>query len=121
MKPKLTLEKLDKVAEITATLLEERFGDDFKFGPIVVIPKIDDHYPEDVFPYLDIYVAFDGDQKKLDPRGTLEIGRRLIPLLEEIGVHDWPITSFRSKSDWKRTERRMQRELERELEDRAIA
>ena len=119
MKPKLTLEKLDEVASITAAILEERFGDDFAFGPIVVIPKVDDHYPDDVFPYVHIYVVFDGDQAKLDPSRTRKISRQLTPLLEEIGVYDWPITSYVSKSDWKRTERRMQRELEREL-DRAI-
>ena len=121
MKPKLTLEKLDKVAEITATLLEEHFGDELAFGPIMVIPKIDDHYADDVFPYVHIYIVFDGDQSKLDPSRTRKISGQLMPLLEEIGVYDWPITSWVSKSDWKRTERRMQRELERELEDRAIA
>ena len=119
MKPKLTLEKLDEVASITAAILEERFGDDFAFGPIVVIPKVDDHYPEDVFPYVHIYVVFDGDQAKLDPRWTGGMSGRLTPMLEEIGVHDWPITSYVSKSGWKRMEKKLKRELEREIE-RAI-
>ena len=121
MKPKLTLEKLDKVADIVTAVVEEHFGDELAFGPIMVIPKIDDHYADDVFPYVHIYIVFDGDQAKLEPRRTRKISRQLTPLLEEIGVYDWPITSWVSKSDWKRTERRMQRELERELEDRAIA
>ena len=119
MKPKLTLEKLDKVAEIVATIMEERFGDEFVFGPIIVIPKVDDYDMDDIFPYLDIYVIFDGDQKKLDPGWTLGMSGRLIPLLKEIGVDEWPITSFRSKSDWNLSKRKVQRELERELK-RAI-
>ena len=119
MKLNLTLEKLDKVAEIVAAVLEERFGDEFTFGPIVVIPKVDDYDIDDVFPYIHIYVVFEGDQAKLDPRWTRGMSGRLIPSLTKIGVDDWPITSFRSKSDWNLSKRKVQRELERELE-RAI-
>ena len=119
MKAKLTLEKLDKVASIVAAIVEERFGDEFLFGPIVVIPKVDD-YGEDIFSYIHIYIVFDGAQAKLDPRWTGGMAGRLIPRLTEIDVDEFPVTSFVSKSDWKLTERRMQRELERELE-RAIA
>ena len=115
MKPKLTLEKLDKVASIVAAILEERFGDEFVFDPIVVIPKVDDYYIDDVFPYIHTYIVFDGDQAKLDPHWTAGMARRLIPRLTEIGVDDFPVTSFVSKSGWKQMERKLRRELEREL------
>ena len=35
-----------------------------KFGPIVVVPRVD-HDGDD---YLRSYIVFEGDQKKLDPR-----------------------------------------------------
>ena len=114
MKPKLTPEQLDKVASIISDTLEERFGDEFVFDPIVVIPEVDD-YGEDIFPYLDIYIVFDGDQTKLDPRWT---GGHLIGLLmermeEEIGIDEFPSPSFVAKSGWKRMERKLKRKISR--------
>ena len=111
----MKLELREKAASIVAEKLEERFGDEFVFDPIMVIPKIDD-YGEDYFPYLDIYVVFDGDQANLDPSWTAGMAGRLIPQLMELGVDEFPVTGFVAKSEWKWMGRRVQHELERKLE-----
>ena len=59
----VSAETMDQVAALTKKVLEERFGDDFVFDPILVIPRIDQYGDE----YLEIKVVYDGDMQKLDP------------------------------------------------------
>ena len=120
MKPRVTRERLEKVSTIVSGVLQDHFGDEFVFDPIVAIPKVDDHFSDDVFPYIHIYVIFDGDQTKLDPSrpvGMSGMAGRLMPLLTEIGVDEFPVTSYRSKADWRLSKHKVYQELERELEN----
>ena len=105
----------EEIAAVVARALEDQFAGEFVFNPIFAIPKIDD-YGEDVFPYIHIYIVYEGDQANLDPRWMAGLAGRIRPLLAEIGVHDFPVTSFRSKSDWLLSEKTMRQELARELE-----
>lgn len=104
----MKIELREKVASIFAEALEERFGDELVFNPIIVIPKVDD-YGEDVFPYIHVYVVFDGDQAKLDPDWTLTLTRRIRPSLIEAGVEEFPVKSFVSKSEWKYMKPKLER------------
>ena len=92
----LTDEKAAKVAEITRNLLEERFGDDFVFDPIIVAPRLDP-YDND---YLEIQVVYDGDYDKLDIEWMLSLPRRMRPELLSLELDDHPFHSFVEKSDW---------------------
>ena len=89
-------ETMEKVADIARDLLEERFGDDFVFDPIIVNQKVDHDGDE----YLEIRIIYDGDVKKLDLDWTLSMGRLMEPALLEIGVAELPSRAFIEKSDW---------------------
>ena len=86
----------EKVEELVRELLEGRFGDQFVFDPIEVIPRIDHDGDE----YLHIFIVFDGNQKLLDPDWTLTLPRRVSPLLTELGSLNPPSHSFIEKSEW---------------------
>ena len=92
----LTDEKAAQVAEITRSLLEERFGDDFVFDPITVKTRVDP-YDND---YLEILVVYDGDYDKLDIKWTLGLTRRMRPALLALELDDHPFHNFVEKSDW---------------------
>ncbi len=87
---------LDKVADIARDLLEERFGDDFVFDPIIVNQKVD-HDGEE---YLEIRIIYDGDVKNLALDWTISMARLMEPALLEIGVTGIPSRRFVEKSDW---------------------
>ena len=59
----------DKVEALVRELLDERFGDEFVFDPIEVHARIFDD-GIDVEDYLEIYVVFDGDPKRLPASWT---------------------------------------------------
>ena len=86
----------DEVANLVETHLKERFKDEFVFDPIIVEPQID-HDGEE---YLDIFIVFSGDQKKLDPDWTLGLVGLIRPKLIEMGVSTVPSKSFVEKSEW---------------------
>ncbi len=85
----------EKVEKLVRGLLDERFGDQFVFDPIKVIPRIDHDGDE----YLHIYIVFDGDQKLLDPDWTLGLATRISPQLVELGSLNPPSKSFIEKSE----------------------
>jgi len=99
-----------KIVTITRKLLEDRFKDDFVFDPIAAVPKIDEYGDE----YVEIYIVFDGDQKKLDPVWTYRMVGEMLPELDDAGVAlpHYPGTSFVKKSDWKRLYRKRYGEYE---------
>ena len=92
----VTQEDLDKVKDIFAETLNERFAGELVFDPIVVKPEVS-HYDDD---YLRIFIVFDGDQKKLDPSWTVGLIRRVRTRMEAEGIVDFPSPSFVKKSDW---------------------
>lgn len=99
-----------KIVSITRRLLEDRFKDDFVFDPIAAVPKIDEYGDE----YVEIYIVFDGDQKKLDPVWTHRMTGLIIDELEAVGVAllQSPGESFVKKSDWNRLYRKRYGEYE---------
>ena len=76
--------------------LQGRFNDELKFGPIVVLPGMD----QDGDRYLHAYIVFDGDQKKLDPRWTMRLHEAMWPLSREFDYPAIPLSSFVAKSEW---------------------
>lgn len=98
-----------KVAEIVRKTLAERFGDT-AFGPIRVIPALDEFGDGDGEEYIRIVVVFDGDQDALDARWTSTLIRRIRPKLLDEGVKQFPSFSFVGKSEWPQFERSLERE-----------
>ena len=90
-------EVIEKVEGLVRKDLEGRFKDEFVFDPIIVNPEVD-HYGDE---FLHIYIIFEGDQKKLDPRWTNGIERRLLGQLTEEESPLWAGHSFISRSEWK--------------------
>ena len=75
----------DKVEALVRELLDERFGDEFVFDPIEVHARIFDD-GIDVEDYLEIYVVFDGDPKRLPASWTGRAGKVLMePGMTEMG------------------------------------
>lgn len=99
-----------QIVSVTRKLLEDRFREDFVFDPIAAVPKIDEYGDE----YVEIYIVFDGNQKKLDPAWTHRLIGLIIDELDAGGVEllHIPGTSFVKNSDWKRLYRKLYGEYE---------
>lgn len=76
-------------------MLDERFGDEFEFGPIEVWADQDDDIS-----FLRTYIVFDGDMNKLDPAKTLPMERHLWTRAAELGYPGIPLYSYVLKSEW---------------------
>lgn len=85
-----------KVEGIVRKALDEMFGDEFVFDPVIVNPEID-HYSDE---FLHICIVFDGDQKGLKPKLTLSLVGRLFDEMTEDEMPHVPGTSFIAKSEW---------------------
>ena len=79
----VSVDVLDKVADIARNLLNERFGDDLVFDPRFSRSRSVDHYGDD---YIQLYLVFDGDERKLDLDWTISMGRLMEPALLEMGL-----------------------------------
>lgn len=85
------------MAKLVGDALRERFKDDgLVFDPIIAERAVD-HYGDE---YVDIFVIFDGDQKKLDARWINGLWMMLDPEMEELGITSVPGISFVEKSEW---------------------
>ncbi len=93
----ITEKERDAVADIISETLIGKFGDTFVFDPIVVKPAVD---PVDGQEYLRIRVTFDGDRKLLDPKWTVGLIGRIRPKMAELGIYEFPSTTFAEKSEW---------------------
>lgn len=76
-------------------MLDERFGDEFKFGPIVVWTDQDDDIS-----FLRTYIVFEGDVDQLDPAKTSSMGGHLWTRATELGYPGVPFYSYVLKSEW---------------------
>ena len=97
IKATITREVTDAVAKLVGDALRERFKDDgLVFDPIIAERAVD-HYGDE---YVDIFVIFDGEQKKLDARWINGLRMMLDPQMEELGITSIPGLSFVEKSEW---------------------
>ena len=92
---------ITKVEGLVRKDLEGRFKDEFVFDPIIVNPELD-HYGDE---FLHIYIIFDGDQKRLDPKWTIGIEDRLQAQLPEGELPYASGHAFIEKSEWKEIHR----------------
>ena len=95
--PRTPPEVVDRVESLVRKDLEGRFKDGFVFDPIIVNPELD-HYGDE---FLHIYIIFDGDQKKLDPKWTVGMSTRIIQQMTEDEMPHTPGRSFIEKTEWR--------------------
>ena len=91
-------EVVEKVEELVRRDLEGRFQDGFVFDPIIVNPELD-HCGDE---FLHIYIIYDGDRKKLDPKWTLGMEGRLFDQLSEDECPLYAGHSFIPRFEWKK-------------------
>ena len=87
----------DTMAKLVGDALRERFKDDGLIFDPIIAERVVDHYGDE---YVDIFVIFDGDQKKLDARWINGLWMMLDPEMEELGITSVPGISFVEKSEW---------------------
>lgn len=98
----LNAEALEKVKEVFAETLRERFEGELDFGPIVVTPDVD-WCGDD---YLRVLIVVDGDMKRLDSKWTVGLITRVRPKLEAVGVTEFPSPTFIGMKGYKSALRR---------------
>ena len=90
----------DKVEALVRELLDERFGDEFVFDPIEVHARIFDD-GIDVEDYLEIYVVFDGDPKRLPASWTAGLAVLMEPGMMKMGCELDISKAFFTMAEWK--------------------
>ncbi len=98
-----TAETLEKVSEIFAEKLKERFDGEFIFGPIVVKPAIGPYIDDEI---VRVLIVLDGDVRQLDPDFSLSLPILVSSQLQELGIENYPSLYFIEKSEWDYYERR---------------
>ena len=93
-------ERFDKVKEIVRQDLEGHFRALFTFDPIVVHQAIDEFGDGQGEVYLCVLIVFDGNQDLLDPAWTVGLIRRIRPKLIDVGVEEFPVSSFIKRTEW---------------------
>ena len=106
LKKMLTPDVREKVKRFVWEDLNEGFGDEFVFDPIVLVPEVDVVTGDE---YLHIWIVFDGDQDKLDPHWTVGLHVRLAEKLEDLGLLPNFATpmSYMGADEWKYYRRRI--------------
>ena len=85
-----------KVKSIVRKALDERFKDEFVFDPIIVQTRFDHDDDE----YVDIWIVYDGDRKRLDPHWTAGLSGLILDQVTEDEVPVVPSKQFVEKSEW---------------------
>lgn len=91
--PRIVLKKIEDIVRQT---VEERFGDEFVFDPILVIAREDIWGEDRVF----IYVVYDGDPDKLDPGWTVTLVGKVTDRMSEGELSVVPFKHFIHVSEW---------------------
>ena len=92
----IATETIQRAEELLRCHLKDNFGDRFVFDPIIVEPGID-QYGNDK---MDIYVVYDGDDSRLDPRTLNNIGSAMALQLEYMGVEGATWEHYIEKSEY---------------------
>ena len=89
----------NQLANIVKSAFEDRF-DDAEIVSVSVTPDTD----EDGDSIFYIKIVFDGKTSKLDSRKASGLIGDIISRFSEAGAEDFPILSFISKSDYRKTD-----------------
>ena len=92
----ISAENKKKMTDLVRDMLEGHFQHQFVFGPIAARYEVD----HDGDGYLQIYVVFDGDYKKLSSSWRAVLDDRVWTESIAMGVPSIPGIAFIEKSEW---------------------
>ena len=92
----MTPEAMEKVRQIFADTLEERYAGELVFDPIIVKPDVG-YYGDD---YVRVLVVVNGDTDLLDAEWDGTLIRRVQQKMIPAGIEEFPSPSFISDSEY---------------------
>ena len=92
----MTPEAMEKVRDIFAETLDERYAGELKFDPIIVKPDVG-YYGDD---YVRVLLVVNGDTGLLDAEWDGTLIRRVQQKMIPAGIEEFPSPSFISKSEY---------------------
>ena len=98
----MTPEAMEKVREIFAETLDERYAGELEFNPIIVKPDVD-YYGDD---YVRVLLVVNGDMNLLDAKWDVGLITRVRDKLEKEGICEFPSPYFIDRSEFMRYVRR---------------
>ena len=93
----MTPEAMEKVRDIFAETLDERYAGELRFDPIIVKPDVD-YYGDD---YVRVLLVVNGDADLLDPEWNGTLIRRVREKMFDSGMTEFPSPSFISDSEYR--------------------
>lgn len=92
----MTPEAMDKVRDIFAETLNERYAGELVFDPIIVKPDVG-YYGDD---YVRVLLVVNGNFKQLDPGWDTGLITRVRDKMAAVGVHEFPSPSFIGRKEY---------------------
>ena len=92
----MTPEAMEKVKDIFAETLNERYASELVFDPIIVKPDVD-YYGDD---YVRVLLVVNGDTDLFDTKWDVGLITRIRPKLEAVGIMEFPSPYFIAKSEY---------------------
>ena len=86
----MTPEAMEKVRDIFAETLDERYAGELQFDPIIVKPDVD-YYGDD---YVRVLLVVNGDADLLDAKWDVGLITRVREKLDKLGIHEFPSPYF---------------------------
>ena len=86
----MTPEAMERVKDIFAETLNERYAGELVFDPIIVKPDVD-YYGDD---YVQVWLIVNGDTKLLDPKWSASLIGNVITRMEAAGITEFPSPYF---------------------------
>ena len=92
----MTPEAMEKVKDIFAETLNERYAGELVFDPIIVKPDVG-YYGDD---YVRVLLVVNGDTNLFDTKWDVGLINRVIPKLEAEGIMEFPSPYFIANSEY---------------------
>ena len=92
----MTPEAMDQVKQIFAETLDERYGGELVFEPIIVTPDVD-CYGDD---YVRVLLVVNGNTDLLDAEWDGNLIRRVRSKMSKVGIEEFPSPSFISEPEY---------------------
>ena len=93
----MTPEDMEKVRQIFADTLEERYAGELVFDPIIVTPDVD-YYGDD---YFKVWLVVNGDTKLLDHEWGAGLITQVRDRLAVDGITEFPSPYFVAEEEYK--------------------
>jgi hypothetical protein len=93
----MTPEAMEKVKDIFAETLNERYAGELVFDPIIVKPDVD-YYGDD---YIQVWLIVNGDTNLLDPKWGAGLITQVRGKLEDEGITEFPSPYYIAEDEYR--------------------